>query len=377
MSLKKRSLVMMAAIMLPRLAWAQFADVPQTHWAHDAVHKISEAGILSGKVDGQFHGSKAATRYDLAVALAKMLAEVENAWIAQGQSPDDLVPYIEQINLYVADEIDRLKSGQRELTAWMSELRARLDRIEDQMAHSEHRVVATAKCSDGDDCHSHDKGAKKTKKKSHEDHKAIQTTQAAPKKRSVKKRSVAKAEKSGGGMMGWFGGIFDDEDDDDREVARMPVKKRSFQKAPVAQAEAAQLAAPPVVEAREEKPIIEVIAPEPAPVKIADAPRKRSQAPVKSKPKKRSPIKRSTSAAVVAEPAPIFKNATVTKVKVETPVVKDEEETVEKTVKVVVEEEEEEEEESDEVEYSSEKKTVSLSEKSRAILQSYRERKKK
>ena len=54
-----------------------FSDVPFSHWAYDAVNKLSAKGILQGYPDGKFKGNQTVTRYALAMVTAKMLANVE------------------------------------------------------------------------------------------------------------------------------------------------------------------------------------------------------------------------------------------------------------------------------------------------------------
>ncbi len=49
------------------------ADVPRDHWAYDAVKKLVEAGIIVGYPDGLFHGDRAMTRYEFAMALSRLL----------------------------------------------------------------------------------------------------------------------------------------------------------------------------------------------------------------------------------------------------------------------------------------------------------------
>ena len=49
---------------------AEFVDIPQTHWAKDAVSKIQSYGVTNGYPDQTFRGDKALTRYELAVYLA-------------------------------------------------------------------------------------------------------------------------------------------------------------------------------------------------------------------------------------------------------------------------------------------------------------------
>jgi hypothetical protein len=70
-----------AAVLLPGAAQAQqggpFADVPQGHWAYDAVNDLAKKGIFTGYPDGTFQGKRALTRYEFALALQRMLTEVQ------------------------------------------------------------------------------------------------------------------------------------------------------------------------------------------------------------------------------------------------------------------------------------------------------------
>lgn len=51
-----------------------FGDVPATHWAYDAVADLEDAGVLVGDPDGRFHGDRAMTRYEFAVAVQRAVA---------------------------------------------------------------------------------------------------------------------------------------------------------------------------------------------------------------------------------------------------------------------------------------------------------------
>src|SRR2546425_13196948 len=68
-----------AALCLGRPAFAQgvFADVPQGHWAYDAVNELAAAGIFTGYPDQTFGGKRALTRYEFAVAIQRMLQDVQ------------------------------------------------------------------------------------------------------------------------------------------------------------------------------------------------------------------------------------------------------------------------------------------------------------
>jgi hypothetical protein len=118
---------------MPGLIFAGYPDVPRSHWASSSVDKVGQVGVMTARSDGRFHGEKAATRYEVAAAVSKAMAEFENRLVTEGRSPEDIVPYIERINLYVADEIDHLKQSQKELRATLNEI---LERLERREAHS-------------------------------------------------------------------------------------------------------------------------------------------------------------------------------------------------------------------------------------------------
>jgi hypothetical protein len=54
-----------------------FPDVPEQHWARDAVANLAAKGILEGYPDGTFKGDRAATRWEMAMALQRFLAKME------------------------------------------------------------------------------------------------------------------------------------------------------------------------------------------------------------------------------------------------------------------------------------------------------------
>jgi len=80
----KKSLVLlagasMAFLGLPAVSHAQavsgpFADVPTDHWAYQAVDTLQKAGIVIGYPDGTYGGRRPMTRYEFAVAIARLLA---------------------------------------------------------------------------------------------------------------------------------------------------------------------------------------------------------------------------------------------------------------------------------------------------------------
>lgn len=67
-------------VLAPGAAHAQggpFTDVPPTHWAYDAVQSLAQRGIFTGYPDNTFQGKRALTRYEFAVALQRMLTDIQ------------------------------------------------------------------------------------------------------------------------------------------------------------------------------------------------------------------------------------------------------------------------------------------------------------
>ncbi|MFX8106576.1 S-layer homology domain-containing protein, partial [Acinetobacter baumannii] len=60
----------------PAMSAPMFPDVPDM-WAKDAVAALAAKGILEGYPDGTFKGDRAATRYEVAMIVARLLAKME------------------------------------------------------------------------------------------------------------------------------------------------------------------------------------------------------------------------------------------------------------------------------------------------------------
>jgi len=56
-----------------------FADVPTDHWAYQSVDKLQKDGIVIGYPDGTYGGKRAMTRYEFAVAIARLLEKIPPA----------------------------------------------------------------------------------------------------------------------------------------------------------------------------------------------------------------------------------------------------------------------------------------------------------
>lgn len=49
-----------------------FPDVPQAHWASDAIQQLASQGVLRGYPDGTYGGKRAVTRFEAAMALQRI-----------------------------------------------------------------------------------------------------------------------------------------------------------------------------------------------------------------------------------------------------------------------------------------------------------------
>ncbi|MCA9796328.1 MAG: S-layer homology domain-containing protein, partial [Candidatus Eremiobacteraeota bacterium] len=61
------------------LAAPLFPDVPDAHWARDAVSALAAKGLVEGYPDGTFKGDRAASRWEVAMIVARLLAKMEQA----------------------------------------------------------------------------------------------------------------------------------------------------------------------------------------------------------------------------------------------------------------------------------------------------------
>ncbi|MEW6277320.1 MAG: S-layer homology domain-containing protein, partial [Candidatus Eremiobacterota bacterium] len=71
------SLAFAATLTLPAMSAPLFPDVPENHWAKDAVAALAAKGLVEGYPDGTFKGDRAATRWEVAMIVARLLAKME------------------------------------------------------------------------------------------------------------------------------------------------------------------------------------------------------------------------------------------------------------------------------------------------------------
>jgi predicted porin len=70
--------VLGVGMIAPAFAQDNFPDVPETHWAFEALARLKKDGLLVGYPDGLFRGSRPASRYELAVAVHAAYTNLRN-----------------------------------------------------------------------------------------------------------------------------------------------------------------------------------------------------------------------------------------------------------------------------------------------------------
>ncbi|MDK2950884.1 MAG: hypothetical protein PWQ77_549, partial [Kosmotogales bacterium] len=81
--MKKLILVVLATLFLTAVfatsSVGLFSDIPEDHWAYEAVSNVVDAGVMNGYPDGSFKGDETVTRYELAQVLDRMLSYIDAA----------------------------------------------------------------------------------------------------------------------------------------------------------------------------------------------------------------------------------------------------------------------------------------------------------
>ena len=72
------SAVLGVMLVVPAIAQDNFPDVPENHWAYEALARMKREGLLVGYPDGLFRGGRSATRYEMAVAIHATYSYLKN-----------------------------------------------------------------------------------------------------------------------------------------------------------------------------------------------------------------------------------------------------------------------------------------------------------
>jgi polyhydroxyalkanoate synthesis regulator phasin len=115
------SAVLATAIVAPVIAQDNFPDVPENHWAYEALGRLKKDGILVGYPDGKYRGARPATRYELAVAINAAYTKLKGI-------TDDLDKQISALSAKLdgkanQSDIDDVKKGLDDLKGQLSGLK--------------------------------------------------------------------------------------------------------------------------------------------------------------------------------------------------------------------------------------------------------------
>ncbi len=110
---------------LPALAAPLFPDVPENHWAKDAVAALAAKGLVEGYPDGTFKGDRSASRWETAMIVARLLAKMEQ----------------EHATFATKAELDELRKLANALREELDALGVRVDNLEENVGQLDKRVT--------------------------------------------------------------------------------------------------------------------------------------------------------------------------------------------------------------------------------------------
>ncbi|NLJ61428.1 MAG: S-layer homology domain-containing protein, partial [Firmicutes bacterium] len=85
------SLLLVAALAVPAAA-GPFSDVPENHWAYEAVKQLAAYGLVIGFPDGEYKGNEPMTRYQLAMVVARLLVSLDAQIKAEVEAAKTVIP---------------------------------------------------------------------------------------------------------------------------------------------------------------------------------------------------------------------------------------------------------------------------------------------
>lgn len=96
---------------------ASFADVPQSHWAYQAVRNLAQDGVIQGYGDGTFRGDQPMSRYEFALLVTKALNKYDKV-----NESDQAI--IDKLTAEFSPELNRLgsriKKVEKKTNSWIS-----------------------------------------------------------------------------------------------------------------------------------------------------------------------------------------------------------------------------------------------------------------
>lgn len=112
-------------------AQSSFDDVPQDHWAGDAVERIADLGVVIGFPDGSFRGNEAFTRYQASLVVSRLLDVIDQNIAAVAALTEEDVAALQSAMDTFRGDIDDLDArvGALEGGSDVGALEARIDEL--------------------------------------------------------------------------------------------------------------------------------------------------------------------------------------------------------------------------------------------------------
>ena len=120
-----RFAVLTLLLSLPLSGAPLFPDVPDAHWARDAVSQLAAKGLVEGYPDGTFKGDRSASRWEVAMIVARLLAKME----------------ADQATFATRAELDQVRMLADALSSELEALGVRVDNLEEQTSLLDKRVT--------------------------------------------------------------------------------------------------------------------------------------------------------------------------------------------------------------------------------------------
>lgn len=112
-------MVLSIGVLGSAIAQDQFPDVPENHWAYEALANMKRNGLLVGYPDGLFRGGRPATRYEMAVAIHATYQHLKNITDGLQSQIDDLKKPGSPVDLGpIRDALEALQRDVNSMKGW-------------------------------------------------------------------------------------------------------------------------------------------------------------------------------------------------------------------------------------------------------------------
>lgn len=99
--------LLLVCLSLPAWAANPFMDVPEGHWAYETIDTLAARGVAIGYPDGDYKGARNATRYELAMMVARAVVDMEQKMGDQKNMTQD-IELLKKLIMEFRDELSAL-----------------------------------------------------------------------------------------------------------------------------------------------------------------------------------------------------------------------------------------------------------------------------